>query len=147
VYQFIERIINDRDQLIVRADEKPEAESVSSFAMRNLPLMIGEGGGFQAAVEQPDELRYQLTETFATAARIGRDEVYEADNLIAWLRPPIMTARGNHLVVDATRALGRDRIPPFLLDRARLGFRARGIFLPEEQRAGPLVPTIPQTPI
>lgn len=144
VYRFLDRITDDLEHSLVRAGQQPDAESVSSFALRFLPLSTGEGGGFQAAVDQPEELRRQLTETFASTTRIGEDEVYEADNLIVWLRPPHLTIRGVHLIVEASRAAVRDRIPPFLLDRARVGYRVRGIFLPDDQRAGQLVPAIHQ---
>jgi uncharacterized protein (TIGR02996 family) len=147
VYRFLDRITDDLDHSLVRADEQPEAETVSAFALRFLPHSTGEGGGFQAAVDQPDELRPLLKETFSSAAGIGADEVYELDNLIVWLRPPLLSTRGAHLIVAASPALARDRIPPFLLDRARQGYRVRGVFLPDQPRTGELVPAIGNNPV
>lgn len=130
VYSIQERITDDNRLVLVRDDRPLAIQAVSVFAFRELPFIVRESGGFSVTTDQRDELNQELADALGPSVRIGHMEVYESENLIAWLIP--LPSSSALLEVEASGAARRDCIPPFLLDLANRGHGHRpGVFLPE----------------
>lgn len=126
---FYSEFNSDDNHSFVQSDGKPEAESVTAFALTHVVnLTAGSGGGFTATIDQLADLYRHLKRSFPSHVEFGEHEWDEADNLLIEITP-VPTQRGLFdLIVAAAAPIRKEQVPDFLWHYARLSRNPRGIF-------------------